>query len=685
MEALALRHSLARRDIAGLPDTIDVERPDAWLVRAGGQIGIEALPAQVRVREIDAFLLHGAPALIRVETGDKHGVLALDRRRGGAPAFLCPDGRLIPVDARAVGPLLAHDHAQKVAPEVERIITIAGVSADRSRHVASALTAERIGDEEVAGLTMLRLPASADFAKQFRLAGLPLRLAQVAGLFVLLYGAELWSWSLIGGATLSGNLDWGWLTAWVLLGFTMVPAQLIAGWSEAIFSLETGRLIKSRLLAGALALPPDGVKREGVGALIGKVMESQALEGLVLGGAFSVLIGAIELGFAFWVLALGAAPSLHVLLLAAWVIGTAAMGLSYHRRIVAWTRARLRMTDYLVEAMVGHRTRLAQERADRRDTAEDSQLAAYQTRAVGMDRVALQVGAGVASLWQIVAILALGPSLVAGTAPSTTSLAISLGGILLAQRALGAISGGLSSLSRAGFAWSQVRTIFRGGGCSDVPQSLLIPRNSRETPAGPVLEGRNVGYTHQGDIRPVLAGVDFTINRGDTILIEGPSGGGKSTLACLLTGLRPADSGMMLLDGLDRHTIGDDWHDRVTSAPQFHDNHILSGTLAFNLLMGRQWPPTSADLKDAQALCERLGLGDLLARMPGGLHQQVGETGWQLSHGERSRIFLARALLQKAQVTILDESFASLDPATLDRCLTTALEEAETLIVIAHP
>jgi ATP-binding cassette subfamily B protein len=71
--------------------------------------------------------------------------------------------------------------------------------------------------------------------------------------------------------------------------------------------------------------------------------------------------------------------------------------------------------------------------------------------------------------------------------------------------------------------------------------------------------------------------------------------------------------------------------------------------------------------------------------MPGGIHQRVGETGWQLSHGERSRIFLARALLQKADVTILDESFASLDPATMDQCLRTALDRSATLVVIAHP
>jgi ATP-binding cassette subfamily B protein len=63
----------------------------------------------------------------------------------------------------------------------------------------------------------------------------------------------------------------------------------------------------------------------------------------------------------------------------------------------------------------------------------------------------------------------------------------------------------------------------------------------------------------------------------------------------------------------------------------------------------------------------------------------VGETGWQLSHGERSRLYIARALLQRADLMILDESFGALDPATLRRCLQTTLDRARTLMVIAHP
>src|SRR5947208_2569075 len=71
--------------------------------------------------------------------------------------------------------------------------------------------------------------------------------------------------------------------------------------------------------------------------------------------------------------------------------------------------------------------------------------------------------------------------------------------------------------------------------------------------------------------------------------------------------------------------------------------------------------------------------------MPAGLLQVVGETGWQLSHGERSRLYIARALLQGADLLILDESFAALDPATLRRTLAFVIERAPTVLVLAHP
>jgi len=168
--------------------------------------------------------------------------------------------------------------------------------------------------------------------------------------------------------------------------------------------------------------------------------------------------------------------------------------------------------------------------------------------------------------------------------------------------------------------------------------------------------------------------------------LQGPSGGGKSTLASLLTGLRHPQSGLLLLDGLDRQTLGSEgWRKKVTAAPQFHENHVLTGTFSFNLLMGRCWPARPEDLEEAELICRELGLDALLKRMPAGLLQMVGESGWQLSHGERSRLYIARALLQGSDLIVLDESFASLDPETLQQCFRCVLDRAPALLVIAHP
>jgi ATP-binding cassette subfamily B protein len=75
----------------------------------------------------------------------------------------------------------------------------------------------------------------------------------------------------------------------------------------------------------------------------------------------------------------------------------------------------------------------------------------------------------------------------------------------------------------------------------------------------------------------------------------------------------------------------------------------------------------------------------VLPTRPGKLFQMVGETGWQLSHGERCRVFLARALLQRVGLIVLDESLAALDPPTLERALGVLEARAPTLLVIAHP
>ena len=213
------------------------------------------------------------------------------------------------------------------------------------------------------------------------------------------------------------------------------------------------------------------------------------------------------------------------------------------------------------------------------------------------------------------------------------------------------------------------------------PETIISGTNGRS-----LMQARGISFRYQPQGRWILDNCSFRIKEADHLLLEGPSGSGKSTLAAILSGLRVVESGGLLLWGFDRRFIGsEEWHRRVVMSPQFQENYIFSETLGFNLLMGRRWPPRNEDLDDAEEICQELGLGDLLAKMPSGMQQILGESGWQLSHGERSRIFIARTLLQDADLVILDESFGALDPINMGRALRTALRRSPTVLVIAHP
>ncbi|MES1206100.1 MAG: ABC transporter ATP-binding protein, partial [Pseudomonadota bacterium] len=251
----------------------------------------------------------------------------------------------------------------------------------------------------------------------------------------------------------------------------------------------------------------------------------------------------------------------------------------------------------------------------------------------------------------------------------------------------------LPTLSQAREAWGRITPLVGSSEAYDdgtttrpPPPPRPPPVAPRSTGVPPVIEVDRVAYRYPGRSAPVFEDVSLTIAPGERLLIEGPSGGGKSTLAALLTGLKAPSGGTLRLHDQDQRSLGlARWRRAVAGAPQFHDNHVMGADLLFNLLMGRRWPPRAEDLAAAERVCHELGLRPLLDRMPAGLFQLVGETGWQLSHGERSRLFVARSLLQELDARVLDESFASLDPQTLEAVLAAVLARPEVLIVIAHP
>jgi ATP-binding cassette, subfamily B, bacterial len=692
VEMLALRSGFIREGLTEPlttpPSFVTGERQEVsdWFEWVSDRLGIETVAVTTTVSGVPKFLRSAGPAIIINNAAGAMGFFVMLGSKRGNPLLLAADLTTGTCAGNHLRNAICWHAEAQLLPEIEKVLNSAGVSAARFEAVKDAMLRERLSATWIDSIWILRLSASTGFWRQLVNAGVLRKVMLMLAIFACMYVLEITGWALIGSAVLGGRLDLGWFAAWFLLIITMVPWRVAGSWYNAAFALDAGRLLKSRLLAGALSMKIETVKQQGIGHLLGRVMESQALESLALNGGVAVLIATMELFFAAWILAQGAAAGPHLILLFIWSLMAMWLCWRYYGRLYNWSMGRLDMTHDLIEAMAGHRTRLAQERPGRRDARDDTSLQNYLATSKSLDTAGMLVTSILSSGWIVIGLIGLLPAFAGDGAISPTAIAITLGGMLVAQRAFGGIAGGLAGLSRAMIAWRQVSELFNAAYIRRASQTYMTIGDVKEGGTRARLidaQGLNFQYSPTSD--PVLTGVDLTINRGDRILLQGASGGGKSTLAALLSGLQNPDSGLLLLNGLDRHTLGDDWQRIAATVPQFHENYILSGTFAFNILIGRQWPAPAELLAEATVLCEELGLGDLLRRMPGGMRQQIGETGWQLSHGERSRIFLARALMQRAQLIIMDESFGALDPETLDLCLQTVLKRAKTLIVIAHP
>ena len=641
-------------------------------------IGLEGEPIRLMGGQVEEALRTLAPGFIRIPGG----YIAVVRSSKAKIHVFTPELRVVAMKLADVADLVRTTAAGAHQDTVEQLVDRCGITGTKRQRAIHALIDERLRGKLLTVAWQLRQPPGSNFAVQLRDAGLFRRALVFVGAHLLEYFALLAAWAAIGQGALSGRIDFGWLAAWVCLLITMIPLRALTTWSQGMLAIGGGGLLKQRLLAGALTLDPDLMRKQGAGELLGRVNEGEQLESLALSGGLMSLLAVFELVVTGFVIASGpsAMPQLPVYLL--WIAVCATLAFRYIARRRVWARARLTMTHHLVENMTGHRTRLAQQPVATWHSGEDEELSHYLQVSQHLDRAGARLTALASRGWMIVSLLALAPEFFSSRS-NTTTLTLGIGGMILGQQALRRTMSGLTQLGGAWIAWGQVKPMFDAAARQPARGSALFENSGSGTNA---LEAYQLTYCYPGQSKPVLKQCSLVIKKGDSLLLEGDSGGGKSTLAAVLAGLRKPQSGLLLAGGLDPQTLGDaEWRKRIAAAPQYHENHILSAPLAFNLLMGRQWPPLDEDIHEALEICKELGLGPLVESMPGGIQQMVGETGWQLSQGERSRIYIARALLQRASVVLLDESFAALDPENLQRCLECVLKRAETLIVVAHP
>ena len=179
----------------------------------------------------------------------------------------------------------------------------------------------------------------------------------------------------------------------------------------------------------------------------------------------------------------------------------------------------------------------------------------------------------------------------------------------------------------------------------------------------------------------VLHGVSLSAEPGQVVALVGSSGAGKSTIAQLVSRLYDVDSGAVRLSGVDVRDLSATAI-RGTVGMVTQDGHLFHDTIRGNLLLAR--PEASED--EVWDALRRARLADLVASLPDGLETVVGERGYRLSGGERQRLTIARLLLKRPRVVILDEATASLD-STSEAAVQAALAEAlsgRTALVIAH-
>jgi ATP-binding cassette subfamily B protein len=179
----------------------------------------------------------------------------------------------------------------------------------------------------------------------------------------------------------------------------------------------------------------------------------------------------------------------------------------------------------------------------------------------------------------------------------------------------------------------------------------------------------------------VLHGVSFRVEPGQVVALVGTSGGGKSTIASLAPRLYDVDSGAVRLAGVDVRDLSFD-SIRSTLGMVTQDGHLFHATVRENLRFARP-EATDAELWDALRTAR---LADLVASLADGLDTVVGERGYRFSGGERQRLTIARILLARPKVVVLDEATASLD-STSEAAVQAALADAlagRTAVVIAH-
>lgn len=658
-----------------------------YIELVSNELGIETEPVNTLYPHIEQLIRQGSPALFQLDgtnfSNNQPHFLLLVSFNWGKAKIVSPTGQPRRCSLTMLQTVLGYALEKPLEADIDDFLKAMNTPPENWPKATQSLYLERLQNQYIAPCWFVRPVPTAKMWPRMRQA--KVHTYFLGGLLTQLIDTllDIGIVVVVGQSALFGRVEWVWIIAAALMIITKVPFSLLKNWLFNLFSLSLGTVIKQRLFYGILQLNSDEVQLKGAGEFLAWTIEAEKLEELIMRIVTFGFRAFVTIPVLAVLLALGAGGIWHTLFLLGWCVFGLFLSWQNYKTYYAQHQNYNHLTNNLLEKIVGHQTRQVQETPETWHLDEDQALSHHLDLSDKNDRSSNILNIIIPYGWPIIGILGIiYPFL---NNPNPLALGASFLAILMIRQYIEAFGISLVDFGGLVTSWLFIKPILEAS-TNFEEKGQTISNFEPALPGQLILNARNVHFRYATRDEPVLSNCNLNVYAGDRLLLEGPSGGGKSTLASLLINLHQPETGLILLRGFDQHTIKpSQWRQHIVAAPQFHENHIIYSSFAFNLLMGRRWPALPEDLVEAETICRELGLGNVLDRMPLGLQQIVGDGGWRLSHGERSRVYIARALLQNADLIILDESFASLDPESMETALKCVLQRANTLMVIAHP